>query len=87
MNQYILLFILTIRVFNHQQKCLYLRINLLLFVEGVLVSGAAVSALLGVLDVEGFAGDGFRVVDDEGDVVDDVDGVNNVRANKHGVLI
>ena len=28
-------------------------------VEGVLVSGAAVSALLGVLDVEGFAGDGF----------------------------
>ena len=44
-------------------------------VEGVLVSGAAVSALLGVLDVEGFAGDGFRVVDDEGDVVDEVDGV------------
>ena len=43
-------------------------------VEGVLVSDAAVSALLGVLDVEGFAGDGFRVVDDEGDVVDDVDG-------------
>ena len=40
------------------------------------LSGAAVSALLGVLDVEGFAGDGFRVVDDEGDVVDEVDVVD-----------
>ena len=77
MNQYTVLFILTIfepLIINKMSLPEDKPSAVVEVVEGVLVSGAAVSALLGVLDVEGFAGDGFRVVDDEGDVVDDVDG-------------